>query len=208
MTKKKFKRQESNRFKRLKDSWRRPRGKDNKMRIDKKGKPSRVKVGYRKPKEERDIHPSGYRETLVENPSDLEDINPETHAARIGSTVGKRKRKQIIERAKELGIKLLNAKEEPEEEKEEIEEEPEVEEVEVEGESVEEEEEPREESESVEEELEEESEEPQPEEEESESVEEEPEEETESEEIEEDIQEESEVGGEEIESEDTEKTSS
>lgn len=111
MSEKKFKRQEQYRFKKLKKSWRKPRGKDSKMRKDKKGKMPRVKIGYRKPKNERGVHPSGFREELVNNASDLEKINPETHAARVSSTVGARKKGQIIERAKELGIKILNIKE-------------------------------------------------------------------------------------------------
>lgn len=108
--KKKFKRQEKHKFKRLKDSWRRPRGKDSKMRKDKKGKLPRVKVGYRKPRAERGLHPSGFREVLVENPRDIEKINSETQAARISSTVGARKRGQIITRARELGVKILNVR--------------------------------------------------------------------------------------------------
>lgn len=110
MSKRKFKRQEQRRFKKLKDSWRSPRGRDSKMRRDKKGKPPQVKIGYRTPRAERGIHPSGFRETLVRTPRDLEEINPETHAARISSTVGAKKRGQIIDRAKELGIKILNVK--------------------------------------------------------------------------------------------------
>ncbi|KXB01110.1 hypothetical protein AKJ44_02910, partial [candidate division MSBL1 archaeon SCGC-AAA261F17] len=46
----------------------------------------------------------------VRTPQDLEKINPETHAARISSTVGAKKRGQIISRAKELGVKILNVK--------------------------------------------------------------------------------------------------
>lgn len=104
----KFRRQEKFRFKKLSDSWRRPRGKDSKMRKHKKGKSPMVSVGYRKPKSERGIHPSGYREFLVENPQEIEEVDPNTQAVRIASAVGGRKREKILERADERGIKVLN----------------------------------------------------------------------------------------------------
>lgn len=103
-----FVRQESWRYKRIKPNWRRPRGIDSKMRLEVKGWPKRVKVGYRGPKAVRGLHPSGYKEVLVHNVKELEKLDPETEAARIAHTVGTKKRREILERAKELGIKVLN----------------------------------------------------------------------------------------------------
>jgi len=45
---------------------------------------------------------------LVYNVKDLENVNPERQAIRIASCVGMKKRLQIEEKAKELGIKILN----------------------------------------------------------------------------------------------------
>lgn len=104
----KFVRQESWRYKRLKPSWRKPKGIDSKMRLRVKGWPKIVKIGYRGPASVRGLHPSGFRDVLVYNPSDLERLNPETDAARIASTVGAKKRIEIVAKAKELGIKILN----------------------------------------------------------------------------------------------------
>ncbi len=103
-----FVRQESWRYKRVKPNWRRPRGIDSKMRMEVKGWPKRVKVGYRGPKKVRGLHPSGYKEVLIHNPKELERVNPEVEAIRIAHTVGAKKRKEILEKAKELGIKVLN----------------------------------------------------------------------------------------------------
>ena len=56
------------------------------------------------------MHPSGYREVIVYNVAELSAIDPNTQAARIAHTVGKRKRAAIIAEAKKLNIKILNIK--------------------------------------------------------------------------------------------------
>jgi len=103
-----FVRQESWRYVRIKPNWRRPKGKDSKMRLQVKGWPPLVKIGYRTPKDYRDLHPSGYKEVLVYRPEDLQGLNPEVHAIRIAGSVGMRKRLLIVEEARKLGLKILN----------------------------------------------------------------------------------------------------
>ncbi|MCP8308235.1 MAG: 50S ribosomal protein L32e [archaeon] len=103
-----FVRQESWRYKRLNEKWRKPKGIDSKMRLKVKGWPKIVKVGYRGPKIARGIHPSGYRDILVHNIDELKGLNPKTDAARLASGLGAKKRAELIEKAKELGIKVLN----------------------------------------------------------------------------------------------------
>lgn len=103
-----FKRFESWRFKRIPDQWRKPRGIDNKMRTEESGWPKSVKVGYRGPVSVRGLHPSGFEEVMVWNSKDLDKVNPKSQVARIGGTVGGRKKELINTRAKELKIKVLN----------------------------------------------------------------------------------------------------
>ena len=67
-------------------------------------------MGYKGPKIARFLHPSGYREAMVFNVQGLSLIDPNTQAARISHTVGKRKRALIIAEAKKLSIKILNLK--------------------------------------------------------------------------------------------------
>lgn len=107
-TRPRFIRQESWRYDRLAENWRKPKGKDNKMRKQKSGMPALVKVGYRSPKAARGLHPSGYRDNLIHNASELVRLDPRRDAARIAHTVGKKKRIEIINKAIELGIKVLN----------------------------------------------------------------------------------------------------
>ncbi|MGQ9468817.1 MAG: 50S ribosomal protein L32e [Nitrososphaerales archaeon] len=103
-----FVRQESWRYKRLGEKWRKPKGIDSKMRLKVKGWPKIVKVGYRGPRITRGIHPSGYRDILIHSIDELKGLNPEKDAARLASGLGARKRAELIEKAKELGIKVLN----------------------------------------------------------------------------------------------------
>jgi large subunit ribosomal protein L32e len=107
-TRPKFVRQESWRYIRLAENWRKPKGIDNKMRKQVSGVPPLVKVGYRGPKKARGLHPSGYRDRLIHNIRDLEKLDPKTDAARIGHSVGRRKRIDIVNKANALGIKVLN----------------------------------------------------------------------------------------------------
>src|SRR5208283_3171966 len=114
-----FVRAESWKYDRFSLSWRKPRGLDNKIRRKIKGWPPGASVGYKGPKIARGLHPSGYREVLVYNVQDLSTVDPNTQAARIAHTVGKRKRALIIAEAKKLNIKILNFKASPEAEKKE-----------------------------------------------------------------------------------------
>ena len=107
-----FRRYESHKKLRLRDKgWRKPRGRHSKLRQMYGGKWSGralVRVGYGSPAEVRGLHPCGKEEVLVYNPSQLESLNPETQAVRIASSVGMKKRLAIEDRAKQLGLKVLN----------------------------------------------------------------------------------------------------
>ena len=105
-----FIRQESWRYDRLAENWRKPKGIDNHQRKQKKGWPALVRIGYGGPKASRGLHPSGYTDNLVYNVKDLEKLNPKTDGIRFGHTVGKRKRLEVISKAKEMNFKIFNAR--------------------------------------------------------------------------------------------------
>ena len=104
-----FRRTEWFRYKRLSRSgWRAPHGMDNKQRRNYKYRGSLVRIGHGKVKAANGLHPSGFEEVMVHQSSDLDNMDAETQAARVGSTVGGRKREVIHSRADELGIRVLN----------------------------------------------------------------------------------------------------
>jgi len=117
----KFRRQESWRYKRVSEVWRKPDGVDSKMRKKVRGWPKSAEIGYRGPKVSRGLHPSGYAEVLVRTVDDLGKVDPQTQAIRIAHTVGMKKRAEISIRAGEKNIQILNPMPEakPEEEAEE-----------------------------------------------------------------------------------------
>ena len=80
-----FRRTEWFRYKRLSRSgWRAPHGMDSKQRRNYKYRGSLVRIGHGKVAAARFLHPSGFREVMVHNVAELEAIDPETQAARVG----------------------------------------------------------------------------------------------------------------------------
>ena len=99
-----FLRRISNRYSKLgkrrkkKQIWRRPTGRDNKMRERRRGYPARVSIGYKQSEKEKAI--------VIQNPKELEKINKKLII--IVGNVGKMKKIEIAKKAKELKIQLSN----------------------------------------------------------------------------------------------------
>merc|ERR1711981_555367 len=68
----KFKRHQSDRFIRVDESWRRPKGIDSRVRRKFKGKTLMPNIGYGSNKKTRHMLPSGFKKFLVNNVADLE----------------------------------------------------------------------------------------------------------------------------------------
>merc|ERR1711890_24385 len=96
-----FKRHQSDRFKCVGESWRKPKGIDNAVRRRFKGQAVMPKIGYGSNKKTRHMMPSGHKAFLVNN---------KTYAAEIAHAVSAKKRIEIVSRAKELGVKVTNGK--------------------------------------------------------------------------------------------------
>ena len=105
----KFRRQEWYRYQRLsKSGWRKPKGMQSKQRLNMKYRTPMARVGYRKISAVRGLHSSGFEDVLVNQPSDLDGLDPERQAIRVGASVGNRKRAMIHDRADDLGLRVLN----------------------------------------------------------------------------------------------------
>ncbi len=103
-----FRRVESWRYKRVKDSWRKARGIDSKTREKKKLGVKSPTIGYRGPKKVRGLHPSGYIEVLIFTFDDLKNLNKNKHAIKISGKLGAKKRIVLTDYCQRRGFKILN----------------------------------------------------------------------------------------------------
>lgn len=93
---------------RLDKKWRKPRGKTNKLRLKKRGYRVYVSSGYRSPALIRGFSKNGLEPIIVNNLSDLNSMDKNTQTAVISSTMGQRKKIEIVKKAKEMKIVLQN----------------------------------------------------------------------------------------------------
>ena len=103
-----FKRIESWRYKRVKGGWRAAKGIDSKTRQKLKSGVKSPNIGYRTPKKIRGLHPSGLQEVIIKNIKDLDELNPKIHGIKISSTIGSKKRMDMIEFAQFRRFKIFN----------------------------------------------------------------------------------------------------
>ncbi|MEW6749123.1 MAG: eL32 family ribosomal protein [Candidatus Micrarchaeota archaeon] len=94
--------------KQVKARWRKPRGTHNKKRMKKTFMGASPKIGYRNKKEVRGLHSSGKPEMLVNNLVELETLKGQDILVRFASALGKKKRKLMEAKAKELNLVILN----------------------------------------------------------------------------------------------------
>ena len=105
-----FKRREETKHAKLKETWRRPKGKHNKQRMHEKSAGALPNPGYGTPKELRGLNKDGLEEIIISNVKDLSNLDPKVHAGLVAGTVGAKKRAELSTKAKELKIKLVNVK--------------------------------------------------------------------------------------------------
>lgn len=105
-----FVRQDSHKKAEIKTRWRAARGLHSKMRLGFKGYRKTPSQGYRSPIKVRGLHPSGLKPIIINNISQLSTIDKESQGAIVASSVGVKKKIDILKKAKELGITILNIK--------------------------------------------------------------------------------------------------
>jgi large subunit ribosomal protein L32e len=89
--------------------WKKPRGKDNPVRLALKGYPPKASAGYGLPAEIKNMHPCGLKPVVIRCAKDLESLNPAKHVIYIASNVGLKKKLELIKVAKSKGFKIINA---------------------------------------------------------------------------------------------------
>lgn len=104
-----FQRQDANKYKQFRKSWRRPRGIHSKLKTGFKGHGAVPSIGYGTPKLIKGLTKDGLRRVLVNNLNDLQKIN-EKNIAVIGACVGVKKRLDILKAAKEKKLKVAGVK--------------------------------------------------------------------------------------------------
>ena len=87
-----------------KQIWRKPKGRDNKMRERRRGRDSRPEVGLANSKQEKGKI-LGFRPMLVSKIEQLKKVGKENIV--IIAKMGKRKRQIIMQEAEKLGLKIL-----------------------------------------------------------------------------------------------------
>jgi len=108
---KRFLRHQSDRFIRIRDStWRKPRGLDSRVRRRFRGTIRQPRVGLRTPEPFRHLLSNKFFPFAVKNVKDVELLlmNNRKFAAVLDHSLGVRKRKQIVERAQQLNVKVVN----------------------------------------------------------------------------------------------------
>lgn len=107
----KFIRQDSHKKKKLSKKWRKPRGLHSKMKKRRKGYRKIISSGYRSPKLVRGLLASGLKEIKINNIKDLDKLNNKTEIGIvISSTLGIKKKVEILKKCQELKLNVLNVK--------------------------------------------------------------------------------------------------
>jgi len=96
--------------KRVGSAWRRAEGLHSKIRENRKGYPPKVKIGAGSPAMIKHMHYSGLKIKRVENLEQLGRINPDEEIVIIGKCVGKKNRVNILQKAVEMKIRILNVR--------------------------------------------------------------------------------------------------
>jgi large subunit ribosomal protein L32e len=105
-----FVRQDSHKQAEVKKNWRKPKGLQSKMRLRKKGYRKSVAVGYGSPKKVYGLHPKGLQSIIIKSIKEIENIDPKTQGIIISKTLGQKKKVELIKKAKEKAITILNVK--------------------------------------------------------------------------------------------------
>ena len=95
---------------RLTAKWRKPKGIHSKMREKRKGHRKSPSPGYGSPKKVKGLHVLGLKSVRIISNKDLGNIDANNEGIILSATLGLRKKIEIIKKAVEKKIKILNIK--------------------------------------------------------------------------------------------------
>ena len=106
----KFIRQDDHRRMRIQnqDKWRKPKGIHSKIRHAMKGRRKMPSPGYKSPVAVKGLHHSGVKMVYVSTLKELGKINKSTEGIIVSGNLGMRKKIDLLKKAKEMGINVLN----------------------------------------------------------------------------------------------------
>lgn len=105
-----FIRQDAHKKPRVGTNWRKPRGRQSKMRLQFSGYRAIVKTGYGTPKILRNCNREGLEQVRVDSLDSLEKVDAKKQGIIVASSIGTRKKIEILKIALEKKIAVLNIK--------------------------------------------------------------------------------------------------
>lgn len=105
-----FLRQDAHKMKRLKNSWRKPKGSDSKMRWGVRGYRRCVTTGWGSPLAAKFLNRKGKKEVVVRSLKDLASLDTSASVAVIASNVGQKTRVELVKSCVKKGIAISNLK--------------------------------------------------------------------------------------------------
>jgi large subunit ribosomal protein L32e len=105
-----FLRHHADKYVKLRNKWRKPRGIDNRVRRRFKGARPMPSIGYGSNRKTRYLLPNKFYKFRVFNAKDLDVLlmNNRKYCAEIAACVSAKKRKEILDRAAQLDVKIIN----------------------------------------------------------------------------------------------------
>ena len=103
-----FIRQDSPKRMKVGFKWRKPKGIHSKIRHHFKGRRKMPSPGFKSPLKVRGLHASGLKIVNVSSVNEVQKIKKNTEGIILSKSVGAKKRLEILKKAKELNITILN----------------------------------------------------------------------------------------------------
>ena len=105
-----FIRQDAHKKGKLDALWRKPKGLQSKMRKHLRGYRRSPSSGFRSPQLVRGLDKRGLLPLVVHNKADLQRLDPQKNSVILGSTLGNRKKLEVLQYALEKRFNVLNVK--------------------------------------------------------------------------------------------------